>query len=497
MQIPEILKTISKKLHTRHAKAIVVGGSVRDYFLKLSPKDFDIEVYGLSSLSELEKILSEFGSVNLVGKSFGVLKCVHEGEEYDFSFPRTESKISGGHKGFEVQVDGTLDFKTASMRRDFTINAMGYDIEERSFLDPFNAKEDMAHNILRHIDDTSFAEDPLRVYRAVQFCARFHLTLAEKTKLLCRKMTEEGMLEELPKERVYEEFKKLLLKADQPSIGFSLMRVLGVVRYFPELEALITVPQDPKYHPEGDVWVHTLMALDAMQDELKIKNAPERSDKCPWGKKLKIEEKQKLKLLFAVLCHDFGKPFTTTIELKNGESMEWNSSARLPLNAEHFARIRAISHEKAGVEPTRRFMYRLTEEHDFIESILPLVAHHLKPSQFYEQGAKAAAIRRLATKVNIEELVAVAKADFLGRTTAEAQTGIYEAGEWLLEKAKDLEVQKRPLENLLQGRDLIALGMKPSPVFSTVLNDVYEKQMDGVLRTKEEAIAYVHRKFLL
>ena len=474
MKLPDILLTISKRLKEEHAKAIVVGGSVRDHFLKLPSKDYDIEVYGLESLEELEKILSEFGSVNLVGKSFGVLKFVHNKEEYDFSFPRTEAKVAQGHKGFEVQTNGKMDFNTASKRRDFTINAMGYDIEEKAFLDPFSAQEDLKKQILRHIDDDSFVEDPLRVYRAVQFCARFEFDLAEETKELCKQMVNEGLLEELPKERVYTEIKKLLLKAKKPSLGFEFMRELGVLQYFPELQDILNVPQDPKWHPEGDVWMHTLMCVDAMAKFCRSGCAVTQG-----GNALGVphpddqnEDKQKLKFLFAILCHDFGKASTTAFDEEKG-------------------RLRAIGHEAAGVEPTKNFMYRLTDEHDFIESILPLVEYHLMPSQFYKNGAKSKAIRRLATKVNIEELVIVAKADFLGRTSPEALTGMYEAGEWLLEKAKDLKVQNKPLDNLLQGRDLIDLGLEPSPEFTSILNEVYELQLEGTVSSKEEALAYV------
>jgi len=316
MKLPEILKIISKRLHKYNAKAIVVGGSVRDHFLKLPIKDYDIEVYGLDTMEDLEKILSEFGSVNLVGKSFGVLKFVYEKEEYDFSFPRTESKVAQGHRGFEVHTDGKMDFKTAANRRDFTINAMGYDIEEKSFIDPFNAQIDIAKEILRHIDDNSFVEDPLRVYRAIQFSARFKYALADETKVLCKDMIKKGMLKELPKERVYGEWKKLLLKAEKPSMGFELMRELGVLQYFPELQAIIDVPQDPTWHPEGDVWIHTMMTLDVMHQELEIRNE-------------KLEIKDKLRLLFAILCHDFGKAGTTAFDEKKG-------------------RLRAIGHEEAG-----------------------------------------------------------------------------------------------------------------------------------------------------
>jgi len=453
MQVPNILKTISNALQKYNAKAIIVGGSVRDYFLKLPSKDYDIEVYGLDNLEQLEKILSKFGSVNLVGKSFGVLKFVHEKEEYDFSFPRLESKVGKGHRGFDVETDGSMTFEQAALRRDFTINAMGYDIEAKAFLDPFNAQEDIDAHLLRHIDDYSFVEDPLRVYRAVQFCARFGYELATETKKLCINMVKDGLLEELPKERIYKEFVKLLLKSPKPSVGFKLIRELGILRYFPELEAIIDVPQDPKWHLEGDVWVHTMMCIDTMVGLL--------------GE----DKKQNLKYMFAILCHDFGKATTT----------------------EEDGCIRAIGHEHEGTDLTKSFMYRLTSEHDFIESILPLVEHHLKPSQFYDAKSKDKAIRKLATKVNIEELVIIAKADFLGRTTQESLRGNYEAGEWLLEKAKGLKVQNKPLDNLLQGRDLIDLGLEPSSEFKMILEKVYDLQIEGDVSTKEEALEYVKK----
>jgi len=459
VQLPKILKTISKTLQAQNAKAIVVGGAVRDHFLGLKSKDIDVEVYGLESLDALEAVLSEYGSVNLVGKSFGVLKFSYEGEEYDFSFPRRESKVGEGHRGFDVEVDGSMDFSMAAKRRDFTLNALGYAIEDEKFLDPFGGLEDIKAKCLRHIDDVTFIEDPLRVYRAVQFSARFGYALTEETLLLCKHMVEDGQLEELAKERVYEEWKKLLLKAKKPSIGFELMRELGILaHYFPELQALVGVVQSEKWHPEGDVWVHTMMCIDEMVSLLGN------------------DKRLNLKYMFAILCHDLGKATHTTVD--------------------DDGRIRAIGHEEAGLEPTKSLMYRLSDEHDFIESLLPLVEHHLKPSQFYRGKSKASAIRRLATKVNIEELVCVARADFLGRTTEESLARVYHAGEWLLEKSKDLKVMNKPLDNVLQGRDLIALGFEPSPRFKEILDAVYILQMDAKVSSKEEAMDFVKRKYL-
>jgi tRNA nucleotidyltransferase (CCA-adding enzyme) len=345
-----------------------------------------------------------------------------------------------------------MSFEKASFRRDFTINAMGYDVEKRIFIDPYGAKEDMNQRLLRHIDDETFVEDPLRVYRAVQFCARFGYTLAQETKQLCQMMVEDGMLDELPKERIYMEFKKLLLKSPKPSIGLELMRELGMLRYYPELEALVGIPQSPIWHPEGDVWTHTLMSVDKMV-ELR-----------------KGEERDVLRRMFGVLCHDFGKATHTQIRPN---------------------RISAIGHEIAGVEPTKRFLYRLSDEHDFIDSILPLVEHHMAPSQYFKNGAKNRAIRRLSTQVNIEELVCVARADFLGRTTEASLSGVYEAGDWLLQKAEELDVHNHPPIPLIQGRDLIDLGLTPSKEFKIILERVYQAQLEGDVSTHEEAVKYL------
>jgi len=453
MKIPKIINNISTQLLTKNAKAIIVGGSVRDHFLKLPIKDYDVEVYGLDSLDELENILARYGSVNLVGKSFGVLKFTYDGEEYDFSFPRTEEKIGVGHRGFDVSCDGMLSFEEASLRRDFTINAMGYDVEEQKFLDPYGGMDDIEKRILRHIDDVTFVEDPLRIYRAIQFVARFGYKLADDSFALCQKMVEQGMLDELAKERVYVEFKKLLLKSPKPSIGFELMRDLGIVaKYYPELEAIIDVPQSKVWHPEGDVWIHTMMAVDKM---VKYREG---------------EEKYDLRMMFGVLCHDFGKATHTQIRPD---------------------RISAWGHEEAGIEPTERFLYRLTDEHDFIKSILPLIEHHLAPTIYFYNKAKDSTIRKLSTKVNIEELVTIAKADFLGRTTEVATLGVYEAGDWLLAKAEELDVYNEPPEAILQGRDLIEMGLTPSKNFKILLNEAYTAQLEGKIISKNEAIDYL------
>ncbi len=450
--LPASLEIINNALLQKGYRPVVVGGYLRDTLLNLPSKDIDIEVFGCTTLTELEEVLSTFGKVHRVGKSFGVIKLQLADLEVDFSLPRQEEKVGKGHKGFAVTLDGTLTFREAAIRRDFTMNAMGYDLQTRTLLDPFRGQDDLNNRRLDIVNTETFVEDPLRLYRAVQFAARFELEVSKELHEVAREMVNNKMLDELPKERVFEEIRKLLLKSRKPSIGFKLMDAFGMLAYFPELKALQGVPQDPDYHPEGDVWIHTLMVVDAVTTL--------HTD----------DEKKNLTLSLAALCHDLGKANTT--ELIDG-------------------RISAIGHENTGVALTETFLGRLSEEKGLIEKVVPLVQHHLKPLQFYKQGAKAAAIRRLASRVNIEELIVLAKADFLGRTTTEALEGDFKAGAWLAEEADKLHVRNRPLEPLVLGRDLIRAGFVPSKQFSEMLTAVYEKQMDGEIGTKEEGLNWL------
>lgn len=222
------LEKVLNKIILKNATPILVGGCVRDYFLNLDVKDYDIEVYGLDTLEELETILEEFGGVNLIGKSFGIVKLSTADMEYDFSFPRTENKVREGHTGFDVVVDGSLDFKNASKRRDFTINSIGYDYKNKVFLDPFHGIEDINKKLLKHIDDDTFIEDPLRVYRAIQFSARFDFSLDSHTFNLCKNIVQTEEFSMISKERIYEEYKKLFLKSKKPSVGLELLNKLEI-----------------------------------------------------------------------------------------------------------------------------------------------------------------------------------------------------------------------------------------------------------------------------
>lgn len=427
-----------------------MGGCVRDFLLGRPLQDFDIEVFELN-LESLFSLLSGFGPCQQVGKAFGVIKLSLNDRDIDFSLPRTETKIGQGHTGFSVIPDPHLTFTQAAARRDFTINSIGFDPFSGDYLDPFNGIQDLKAKQLRHTS-SAFSEDPLRVLRAMQLAARLEFEVAPETLALCRTLP----LEELPKERLFEEFKKLFLKASKPSIGLKIAREAGILRLFPELQGLIDLPQDPQWHPEGDVWTHTLMVVDEMA-RLRIQDEP-----------------QDLIWMFAALCHDLGKVSTT-------QFLE--------------GRWRSLGHEEAGVLPTLTFLERLTSHKALIEAVTVLVKEHLKPSLLYsahlKQKVSDAAIRRLAMRVNIESLIVLAKADCFGRTTPEAILREFPAGDWLGERAKALKVYTQGPVPIVTGKDLMVLGIAPGPEMGRLLKKLLELQVEGIFSTWAEAEAYL------
>ncbi len=447
--LPEILEDILKDLQEIGATPIIVGGSVRDFFLNIPVKDYDIEIFGIDSLETIQKSLEKFASVKLVGKSFGVLTLRVNEYDFDFALPRIEKKIGNTHQDFEIITNANLSFKEAAIRRDFTINAIGYDFCTKDFLDPFDGINDLKNRVLKHIDDKTFIEDSLRVYRAVQFSARFDFSLDEKTFELCKKIVQNNELYFLPKERIYEEFKKLFLKSSKPSIGFELLKDLGVLKYFPELKALISCVQDPIYHPEGDVWIHTMMCVDELSRILKEENI--------------ADEYRKLYLFYAILCHDFGKPFCTK---------------------EINGKITSHKHESLGIEPTISFLSKLTNEKKFIEIVSSLVKNHLIPFQLYLAESSLKAIKKLSLKVNIEDLCLVCLADCLGRTIPDKEK-CPKATSWVLNKAKELDIHNEPIKPIVQGRDLIELGFKPSDKFKEILEFAFDLQIDENMKKNE------------
>jgi tRNA nucleotidyltransferase (CCA-adding enzyme) len=458
---------IASAVRDADGRALIVGGGVRDRLMRgdwpagagavssagsvEGSKDIDLEVFGVPS-GRLRTLLESFGRVETVGESFQVYKVAG----VDVSLPRRESKSGRGHKGFVISGDPAMSIADAARRRDFTINAISWDPLTGEYLDPFDGRRDLARRLLRVVDPSTFADDSLRVLRAIQFAARFAFTLDNATRELCRTIP----LDDLPAERIWGEFEKLLFAA-RPSIGFALMLELGIVaKLFPELQALAGCIQEPEWHPEGDVWVHTLQVIDQARTRIGDLGRP-----------------QQIAIMLGAVCHDFGKPATTAFV---------------------DGRIRSIDHEEQGVAPAAGFLDRLNvhtiDGYDVRRQVLGMTAQHLKPGMWFKVRDEVGdgAFRRLAQKVDLELLARLAKSDCLGR-----EPGRFDctAMDWFLERARAIGADKGPPPPLLLGRHVLALGLKPGPRVGQILKAVYELQLDGAIATVDQAIE--HAKTLI
>jgi len=401
---PDILNTIFDKLKSRGIKPIIVGGYIRDYLAGIESKDIDIEIYGISSFAELQNILQEFGNVNIVGKSFGVCKLYFGEYDLDFSFPRRDNKIKPGHRGFDVEIDTTLDFKSATSRRDFTINSVGYDVIEKKILDPFGGLEDFSNKILKAVDLESFTEDPLRVLRAVQFAARFDLKINDDLFSICKETVKKGALKELPKERVFEEIKKLFFYAKKPSRGFELLKEFG-----------------------SDLHTKNISVLDEI--------AKQRS----------ANKQTSLVLMLAALCYD-------------------------------------LSQKEA-----QNFIQRITDEKEILKRSLLLIEKHSEIDNIYETGLDDYRLYRLAADIKIDELIILSSSIYFAKNGSKT----YKAGEEIKKRAKELNILNKKLPALLAGKDILELGLEPSPLFSDILNNAYEAQMRGEFSTHTNAVVWL------
>ena len=432
---------------------MLVGGCVRDELMGIAPKDWDLEVYDLEA-ARLREILDQFGPVNVVGESFTVYKL---GQHLDVSIPRRERKSGRGHKGFVIEGDPSMSVAEASRRRDFTINAILQDPLTGELIDPYDGQQDITQRVLRAVSAETFVEDSLRVLRAAQFAARFEFEIDPETVELCRGID----LSDLPAERIWGEMEKLLLRARRPSVGVEWLRQLGAIeKLFPEIQSLIDVPQDPEWHPEGDVFVHTKLVIDRARELIDDLSYP-----------------RQVTVMLAALGHDFGKPDTT-------EFLE--------------GRWRSRGHEEAGVPPTESFLDRINvhtiDGYNVRAQVIALVREHLKPGEFYKKRDEVGdgAFRRLARRCEPDLLYRVAKADSLGRNAdwiPRKQWYGAEAQEWFIERSRELQVEQRPPDPILLGRHLLDLGVKPGPEMGEITRAVYEMQLDGRVRTLDEAIA--------
>jgi len=435
---------------------IFVGGFVRDalisniHGLKIKNKDIDIEVFGETNMDKLKEILEPLGKVIIAGKSFGVLKLWIENEDFDISLPRKEKNKGIRHKDLVVDIDPKISFKEAFKRRDLTINAIGFNIKENVFIDEFNGINDIKTKTIKVVDNNTFIEDPLRLLRAIGFAVRFNFKIEEKSKILLKSMVDKNMLSNILKERIFTEWKKFLLKSEKPSKAIMIMKEIGLLeKNFSEISNLINIKQDPKWHPEGDVFVHTLMVLNEMSKLLK---------------ESKLNENDKVALLFAAITHDFGKVKTT--KLINGK-------------------ITSHNHEREGVEIAKNFMKKITNEKDVIEKVLLLTEFHLFPLIAIDGKIKLSTFKKIHKKIDLELLAIMAVADKKGRGFEFDGKPLMKM---MLSKKEEIEnIEKNKDKLSISGKDLINHGLKPSKVFSILLeelNDIFDPEQDN----KDEVI---------
>ena len=433
---------IAEYVERAGGRVYYVGGFVRDRILGIENKDVDIEVHGISP-EELYSILEKIGEPLVYGRSFGVFAL--RGEDIDIAMPRRERAVGKGHRDFEIDVDPFIGTREAARRRDFTINAMMEDVLTGEIIDHFGGRQDLEDGVLRHIDPVTFVEDPLRVLRGAQFAARFGFEIAPDTVELCRSID----LSTLSKERIEEELRKALLKAEKPSIFFEEMREMDQLEvWFPELAETIDLEQDPVFHPEGDVWTHTMEVIDraaAFRDRIS----------------------EPFRFMLLALTHDLGKIVTT--EEKNG-------------------RIHAYEHETKGLPLVESFVRRIINENDVIDYVLNMVPLHMKPNvSAYSKPALKSTNRMFDQAEAPEDLIWFAAADrpvFAGEDSFSGDTG------FLLERlAAYDEIMARPY---VMGRDLIAAGLEPGEDFSEILEYAHKLRLAGIEKDSalKQTLAY-------
>ena len=437
-------KEIIKKIEEAGGKALFIGGFVRDKVLNIPNEDIDIEVYKMDA-ETLIKILSEFGKVDQVGASFGVIKLTTPEADYDFSLPRRENKTGQGHKGFMVEIDPTITPAEAASRRDFTCNSLAMNPDTGEVLDFFDGVADARNGILRHTSD-AFTEDPLRVLRGMQFAGRFGFEIARETRLLIANHMK-GEFHQLPVERIWGEFWKWACKSEHPSAGIDWLADTWVEN-FPELDALMFSPQDPTWHPEGSVLNHTNFVC----DQAAIIAEREQLDPVDRGV-----------LVLAALCHDMGKP----------ETMTTNEEGRI-VNPKH-----------AQSDAAERFLTQIGCPASIKNRVLDMVREHMA----HLNGASPRTVRRLIARMkfaSVKDLVMLIEADHSGRPPL--PRGLPETAREIARIANEIGNVVKPV---LMGRHLIEMGMKPGRTFGKILKEAFEAQLDGAFDSPDGGKAWV------
>lgn len=434
----QIVKAVLEK-----GKIYEVGGAVRDRFISpiLPDKDRDYLITGIP-MDELCSLLSRFGKVDLVGKSFGVIKFLplkkfNGGHVFDVALPRKEYSTGPGHKDFRVEYDHTLRVEDDLSRRDFTINAMAEDLATGKLVDPLNGKKDIKRRLIRITNPNSFADDPLRMLRGIQFAARFEFELEEET--LDSLQENADLIATISPERIQEELNKLLVKAKYPSAGFRLMQQVGLLeKILPELADAVGVAQPGGYHAY-DVFEHSILTADSAPRELVIR--------------------------LAALLHDVSKP-ETKVPTEGGATF--------------------YGHEKRGARVAKRALQRLRYSNQIIEQVTLLIDKHMFTTGVTDKG-----LRRLIRKMGEElvfPLLDLRRADVI----AQGRGGTTEDVDELEERIR-LELEKQPpfgLKDLaVNGNDIMkTFNLPPSPPVGQVLNHLLELVLDDPEVNQKETL---------
>ena len=415
--------------------AWLVGGCVRDLTMGVQPKDWDLEVFGLSP-NLLKETISALGTFTEVGRKFGVFKARIAGLELDVALPRTERKSGEGHQGFEVFSNPELSTDVAVLRRDFTINAMMYNSLDGQLLDYHGGRQDLQNGVLRHVS-AAFDEDPLRPLRGMQFAARFQMVLADGTADRCLNLLSEAKT--LPVSRCWEEWKKWAI-SDYPDYGLLALKKMGWLMHYSSLQSLVGCQQNERWHPEGDVWTHTVQVV-----RVAAELAKERG----------LVEKERLVLVLAALCHDMGKPLTT----RKNEAGE----------------LVATGHARAGVAVAGSFLNAIGVPKTVVAQVLQLVGEH--GAHFAEEVSDSAVLKLAYRLKNVGVYLweVLTEADASGCAPRSPERPAYE---WL-EKAVLLGVERSPVSPLLTGKVLLQWGVKPSREMGLFLDRAYQAQMEG------------------
>ena len=428
-----LAERIAADVAQRGGRVYYVGGVVRDGLMGRASKDIDVEVYGIAPQT-LREVLAAHGEVLEKGASFGVLGLRHS--DLDIAMPRKERRTGEGHRDFDVSVDPFMTTREASMRRDFTINAMMRDVLTGELVDHWGGQADLENRVIRCVNPQTFREDALRVFRAAQFAARLKASVDPDTLSLCAGID----VTQITRERVFEELSKALLKAEKPSVFFRELRRMDHLReFFPELEACIGVEQNPKFHPEGDVFEHTMLVVD-----------------CAAG--LRDRAEQPLGFMLSALLHDLGKIVATEVQ-EDG-------------------RITAYGHEVQGLPLVERQMQRLTNNQRLTAYVLNQTQLHMRPNMMaanHSHKKKTRAMFDLSACPN--DLILLSRADASGKLDAPYDER-YE--EFLRERMEDYRrIMLRPM---VTGRDLMDAGLRPGASFSAMLARARQLHFAGLSR---------------